>query len=77
MPVFFRKFSLLLLAAPVFFSPVLGFAEDAPVVPAVGAPIQVKGDTVEYFQEGQKAIGKGHVTIDYEGAHLEADTITV
>ncbi len=43
----------------------------------IGKPVQIKGDTVEYFQEGQKAVGTGHVTIDYEGTHLEADKITV
>ncbi len=67
---FYRIFGLALV---IFFFPSLkSFAEDSPAL-----PIQVKGDTVEYFQEGQKAVGKGHVTVDYQGAHLEADTITV
>ena len=51
----------------------------APVAPAEdkGKPVNIKGDAVEYFQDGQKAVGTGHVTIDYEGTHLEADKITV
>ena len=89
MPVFVRKFSPLLIAAAVFFSPAQSSAEDKdPVATALaslptasqnekGTPVQIKGDTVEYFQEGQKAVGTGHVTIDYEGARLEADKITV
>ena len=79
MPVFVRKFSLILFATVVFFSPLQSFAKDAKdlLKSEKGAPIQIKGDTVEYFQEGQKAVGTGHVSIDYEGAHLEADKITV
>ena len=30
-------------------------------------PIQVHGDSVEYFHEEQKVTGTGHVSIDYEG----------
>src|SRR5438552_1418599 len=41
------------------------------------APIQIHGDAVDYFNEEQKAVGTGHVTIDYEGTRLEADKITV
>ncbi len=40
-------------------------------------PIQVKGDSVEYFHEEQKAVGTGHVSVDYEGSRLTADKITV
>lgn len=40
-------------------------------------PIQIHGDAVEYFHEDQKAVGTGHVKIDYEGVLLEADKITV
>ena len=40
-------------------------------------PIQVHGDSVEYFQETQKAVGMGHVSIDYEDVKLTADKITV
>jgi LPS-assembly protein len=73
MSVFFRKFlPFCLLTTIAFFIPTACFGQE----PA-SLPIQVKGDTVEYFQEGQKAVGKGHVTVDYEGARLEADTITV
>lgn len=44
---------------------------------AKNAPVQVHGDTVEYFQEGQKVVGTGHVSIDYEDVRLTADKITV
>jgi LPS-assembly protein len=44
---------------------------------AAAAPIQVHGDTVEYFHEEQKVVGTGNVRIDYEGAVLTADKITV
>ncbi len=40
-------------------------------------PIQVHGDSVEYFHEAQKAVGTGHVVIDYEDTKLTADKITV
>lgn len=40
-------------------------------------PVQVKGDSVEYFHEQQKVVGVGHVKIDTEDTHLEADKITV
>ncbi len=68
---FFKKafvFAVFYLSFTFFPSLVL-FADDA--------PIQVHGDTVEYFQEEQKAVGTGHVTIDYDQAHLAADKITV
>ena len=90
MPVFVRKFSPFLLAALVLFSAARSSAADEKsLIPALsslpaapkeadkGTPVQIKGDAVEYFQEGQKAVGTGHVTIDYEGTHLEADKITV
>ena len=42
-----------------------------------GAAIQVHGDSVEYFHETEKVVGTGNVSIDYEGAKLTADKITV
>ncbi len=45
--------------------------------PAQGGAIQVHGDAVEYFNETQKVVGTGNVSIDYEGALLTADKITV
>ena len=40
-------------------------------------PIQIHGDSVEYFHEEQKTVGVGHVSIDYEDVKLTADKITV
>ncbi len=40
-------------------------------------PVQIHGDTVEYFHETNRAVGTGHVKIDYENTQLEADKITV
>jgi len=71
LPLFFKKIFLIFLLC--FFI----FSKNSQAQVPNDAPIQVHGDTVEYFQEAQKAIGKGHVVIDYEGARLEADTITV
>ena len=51
------------------------YAADA--APPEGGPVQIRGDKVEYFNEEGKAVGTGHVVIDYEGAKLEADKITV
>ena len=45
--------------------------------PPAGSMVQIHGDKVEYFHEEGKAVGTGHVVIDYEGAKLEADKITV
>ncbi|MBI3251727.1 MAG: LPS-assembly protein LptD [Candidatus Omnitrophica bacterium] len=39
-------------------------------------PVQVHGDTVEYYDAEQKVIGTGHVSIDHGGARLTADKIT-
>ena len=40
-------------------------------------PIEVNGDQVEFFPKEKKVIGKGNVTIDYEGMKLTCDTVTV
>src|SRR3989338_7892727 len=40
-------------------------------------PIEVNGDQVEFFPKEKKIIGKGNVTIDYEGIKLTCDSITV
>jgi len=42
-----------------------------------GKPVEVNGDQVEFFPKEQKIIGKGNVTIDYEGIRLSCDRITV
>ncbi len=70
--VFFLIFSLVypsLLCAAESVSPKTTDGEHAPV--------QVHGDTVEYFHEEEKVVGTGHVSIDYEGANLTADKVTV
>ena len=72
-------FFISLLISAYFFAP-FSIAKDhsTPLSSTdASAPIQVHGETVEYFQEDQKAVGTGHVLIDYEGARLEADKITV
>ena len=65
----------------MFFSSDASFAESSadPIKQdsAKDVPIQVRRDTVEYFQEGQKAVGTGHVSIEYEGVKLTADRVTV
>ncbi len=57
---------------------------DAPPPPAAGSsgepgerPVEVHGDSVEYFHEDQKVVGIGNVSIDYEDVKLTADKITV
>ncbi len=40
-------------------------------------PIQVHGDSVEYFHTEQKVVGEGHVSIDYEDTRLTADKVIV
>ncbi|MBI4436421.1 MAG: LPS assembly protein LptD [Candidatus Omnitrophica bacterium] len=40
-------------------------------------PIVVNGDEVEYFPDEKKVVGKGHISIDYQGSILTADAITV
>ncbi|HTL70255.1 MAG TPA: LPS assembly protein LptD [Candidatus Eisenbacteria bacterium] len=42
-----------------------------------GTPIQVHGDTVEYFHDEEKVVATGHVSIDQEGTKLTADKMTV
>lgn len=42
-----------------------------------GKPIEVNGDQVEFFPKEKKVIGKGNITIDYEGIRLTCDKITV
>ena len=52
----------------------VAFAEDGT---GSGKPIEVNGDQVEFFPKEKKIIGKGNVTIDYEGIKLTCDRITV
>jgi len=40
-------------------------------------PIEVNGDQVEFFPKEKKIVGKGNVTVDYEGIRLTCDRITV
>ena len=40
-------------------------------------PIEVNGDQVEFFPKEKKIIGKGNVSIDYEGMKLTCDTAAV
>lgn len=40
-------------------------------------PVQVHGDSVEYFHEEQRVVGTGNVRIDHEGVQLTADKISV
>jgi len=42
-----------------------------------GKPIEVNGDQVEFFPKEKKVVGKGNITIDYEGIRLTCDNITV
>lgn len=69
-------FVLLSLVSPIS-SAYAAPAESQPSSTESEQPIQVLGDTVEYFQNEQKAVGTGHVRINYEGVKLEADKITV
>lgn len=63
---FWLAFSFLFLSAPILYAE-----------PSSGKPVQIRGDAVEYFSEEKKAVGTGHVVIDYEGIQLEADKVTV
>ncbi len=71
-PAIFLLFSALLMIAPSAV-----WSADATKDPKESKPVQIKGDTVEYFQEQNKAVGTGNVRIDYEGVQLTADKITV
>nr|MBU1327591.1 hypothetical protein [Candidatus Omnitrophota bacterium] len=42
-----------------------------------GKPIEVNGDQIEFFPKEKKVIGKGNITIDYEGVKLTCDRVTV
>ena len=44
--------------------------------PSQEKPIEVRGDSVEYFHTEQKVVGTGHVIIEYEDVTLTADKIT-
>lgn len=63
-----RRFPFLLLFLFVSLNPGASFADEK--------PIEVRGDTVEYFHEEGKVVGVGHVSIDYEDVRLTADKIT-
>ena len=83
MVVSFKKFiraSFSFLLFFLYFSSFSSFAANSQAsLPKTdsSAPIQIHGDTVEYLEHEQKAVGTGHVSIDYEGTRLEADKITV
>lgn len=68
---FFKKSCAFFLFIFVFLSLLQQAFPESP------GPIQVHGDSVEYFHEEQKVTGAGHVSIDYEDAKLTADKITV
>jgi LPS-assembly protein len=40
-------------------------------------PVEVNGDQVEYFPNEKKVVGSGNISIDYKGAKLTCDRITV
>ncbi len=69
--MYIKRFFFILIFAALLPSAV--FAEDG----KGQSPVQIHGDTVEYFHEQNKAVGTGHVKIDYEGTQLEADKIIV
>lgn len=78
MKLFNKTFLLFPLIILIFASPV--FAGNALAkldARAKNVPIQIHGDSVEYFHEEQKSVGTGHVSIDYEDVKLVADKITV
>jgi len=52
-------------------------AHAAPANTEPAQPVQVHGDSVEYFHEEQKVVGTGHVSIDHGDTRLTADKITV
>ena len=76
---FFKKIPFLFLI--VFLWPVHSAYAENPISKfdsdTKNIPIQVHGDSVEYFNEDQKVIGTGHVLIDYDDIHLTADKMTV
>ncbi|MDP2910840.1 MAG: LptA/OstA family protein, partial [Candidatus Omnitrophota bacterium] len=65
------KYSILICAFLIFLFCGVSYAAES------GKPIEVNGDQVEFFPKEKKVIGKGNVTIDYEGIKLTCDTITV
>ena len=81
---FFKRYASFIIILTVFLLlPSRAFSESGlPKFPknedsTKVTPIQVRGDAVEYFHEDQKAVGTGHVSIDYEDVKLTADKITV
>src|SRR3989338_10029243 len=68
-----RVLGLSLALFPV--SPV--FADGPDSVLSDDRPVQVHGDSVEYFHEEERVVGTGNVSIDYEDVRLAADKITV
>ncbi len=72
-----RPFFFTLLISPLVFTASASAKDSSPKIVSDSAPIQIHGQTVEYFQAEKKTIGTGHVVIDYQGAKLEADKITV
>jgi lipopolysaccharide assembly outer membrane protein LptD (OstA) len=67
----------LLLAGSLVFLASDVWAEAPAAASENPAPVQVKGDTVEYFHEQEKVVGTGNVRINYEDIKLSADKITV
>lgn len=72
---------LFLTVLALFLSTSPAFSQDpadAKSTPAeTSVPVQIHGDSVEYFHEEQKAVGTGNVSIEYEDTTLKADKITV
>ncbi|MBI4432168.1 MAG: LPS-assembly protein LptD [Candidatus Omnitrophica bacterium] len=64
-----------------YFLPIFLFLTHIFIQPAYSdepaPPVQVHGDTVEYFEKEQKVVGTGNVSIDHQGSRLTADKITL
>lgn len=69
----YRLFGAMFLSVWALSAP--SMAQAAPTSQDV--PIQVHGDSVEYFHAEEKVVGTGRVSIDYEDIRLTADKIIV
>ena len=65
------KYNVLICVCLIFLLCGISYAAEG------GKPIEVNGDQVEFFPKEKKIIGKGNVTIDYEGMRLTCDKIIV
>ena len=72
-----KLYKTVIVTVSTFLGVFLGVCCGAGYASEEGSPVEVNGDQVEFFPKDKKIVGKGNITVDYEGIRLTCDKITV